>query len=130
MPIELGEELRERLALALNEFAAPDGQALHTGAFLRIPIAPQLMPVPVIATLVLEQLGARYLPRGDKTAWEIAFRYRGINCTLALQKFGLRLYADAEAIPEEDAGVVRVAARWKTTEGRAPDRKAGPPSAC
>jgi hypothetical protein len=100
--IEL-EEVRERLALALKEFAAPDDQALQEARFLRIPIAPQLLPLPVVATLVLEQRGATYLPRGDKTAWEIAFRYTGINCTLALQKFGLRLYVDAEAVSEEDA---------------------------
>jgi hypothetical protein len=103
MAIELAEELRERLALALKEFVASDAQAPHEAPFLHIPIAPRLLPLPDVAKFVLEQLGAKSLPRGDKTAWEIAFRYRGVNCTLALQKFGLRLYVDAEAVSEEDA---------------------------
>ena len=103
MAVELPEEVRERLALALKDFGAPARDRTGEAQFLRIPVAPQLLPLPVVATLVLEERGAEYLPRGDKTAWEMAFRYSGVHCTLALQKFGLRLYVDADAVSPDDA---------------------------
>jgi hypothetical protein len=101
--IDLPEDVRDRLALSLKEFDAPDRGRIGEARFLRIPIAPGLLPLPAVAVLVLKQRGATELPPGDKTACELAFSYSGINCTLALQKFGLRLYVDAEAVREDDA---------------------------
>jgi len=47
------------------------------------------------------------LPLGDigpfeKTAWEIPFSFQDLDCAIALQKFGLRFYADAEACPSKE----------------------------
>lgn len=103
MGIDFPDEVHERLALSLKEFEAPNDEGTREARFLRIPIAPELLPLPPVATLVLKQRGATDLPRGDKTAWELAFSYKGVACTLALQKFGLRLYVDAEAVAEDDA---------------------------
>lgn len=103
MGIDLPDEIHERLALSLKEFEAPDSERGREARFLRIPIAPARLPLPAVAAVVLKQRGATELAPGDKTAWEVAFSYKGVACTLALQKFGLRLYVDAEAVAEEDA---------------------------
>ncbi|MBQ1124635.1 hypothetical protein [Streptomyces sp. B15] len=60
------------------------------------------LPVPGIARIALELLGCRNLGRGEKLAWEYTFLIDGHCCSLAHQKFGLRLYVDAQALPAED----------------------------
>jgi hypothetical protein len=41
-------------------------------------------------------IGSRDLGRADKLAWEYPFTYRGRACSLAMMKFGLRLYLQSE----------------------------------
>jgi hypothetical protein len=49
---------------------------------------------PQLLQLMLEDiLGLRNIGRGEKTAWEIRFGYRGAFCVTAFRKFGLRLEA-------------------------------------
>lgn len=52
-------------------------------------------PVPdsIYATLAV-LLGFPRGCRGEKTHWVIPFKYRGVRCSLAHEKFGLRLYTE------------------------------------
>ncbi|MEV8307792.1 hypothetical protein AB0P36_10620 [Streptomyces flavidovirens] len=59
----------------------------------RFSIERSLLPVPGSVRLVLLlALEAHDLGRADKVAWEIPFTFRGKLCSIALQKFGMRLY--------------------------------------
>jgi hypothetical protein len=59
-------------------------------------------PVPNLLRYALVLVGLKSYGPGEKVAWWVNFAYRGEDCTLAFQKFGLRLYLrtslrDAEA---------------------------------
>jgi hypothetical protein len=60
-----------------------------------VPVAvpPERLPVPHSVALVMSLvLGAHNLGRREKLMWEYPFTYRGRHCSIALEKFGLRLY--------------------------------------
>lgn len=64
-----------------------------------VPVAvpPERLPVPHSVALVMSLvLGAHDLGRRDKLMWEYPFTYRGRPCSIALEKFGLRLYLGLE----------------------------------
>lgn len=103
--IQIEGEVKERLDLVLRDFGAPDKKVLAEKEMMRIPIEPERAPLPyLLRYLLLDAVGAAKLPAGDKTAWEVGFSYRDLTCTLALMKFGLRLYLPAEAVDSDAAG--------------------------
>ena len=62
--------------------------------------------LPVIASLHLIMrllIGAQDLGRAEKLAWEYPFTYRGRACSLALMKFGLRLYLQSQEDGNDEA---------------------------
>jgi hypothetical protein len=68
----------------------------------KFPLDPLRLPLPSIQRLALAILGCNNLGRGEKLAWEHTFQVDGVHCSLALQKFGLRLYVSRE-VGEETA---------------------------
>jgi hypothetical protein len=100
----LKDEL-ERCRLPLRDFSPlvehRRGFARSDRPSERIPIARERLPVIASVQLVMRLLvGARRLGRAEKLAWEYPFAYRGRACSLAHEKFGLRLYLE----PSSDAG--------------------------
>jgi hypothetical protein len=101
--IELPKEVRERLGLVLKEFAPASRSDFHEQSFRRVPVEPRQVPLPGLYRFVLvDACGAVELPPGDKTAFDVGFRFRETLVTLALQKFGVRFYVDV-AVPEAEA---------------------------
>jgi hypothetical protein len=67
--------------------------------------------LPVVAALHLIMrllIGAHDLGRAEKLAWEYPFTYRGRACSLALMKFGLRLYLQAPEGAERRADAEQI----------------------
>jgi hypothetical protein len=94
----------DRCRTPLRDFAAaPDGHPgfAYSGLIaVRMPVEPDRLPVIASLPLIMRLLvGARNLGRADKLAWEYPFMFRGRACSLALMKFGLRLYLE----PRDDA---------------------------
>ena len=56
-----------------------------------------------LAHLVLVQvLGCQDIGIGEKTRWQVTFRYDGVEAVLAHQKFGVRLFLDEVGVGERD----------------------------
>ncbi|MFC1498057.1 hypothetical protein ACFLS1_06270 [Verrucomicrobiota bacterium] len=54
-------------------------------------------PVPALIYFLLTKcLGFPLGYRGDKTRWAIPFTFSGVRCSMAMQKFGLRLYIEKD----------------------------------
>ncbi|WP_297625715.1 hypothetical protein [Nocardioides sp.] len=68
----------------------------------RITINPNDAPVPDLYKYALKLIGCAAHGPGEKVAWWVNFTYRGERCSLAMQKFGLRLYLRTER-PENEA---------------------------
>jgi hypothetical protein len=69
------------------------------------------LPLPDIVRVVFLFLGSNNLGRAEKLAWEHTFQVDGVPCSIASQKFGLRLYIDVDAVPaqaEADALAERI----------------------
>jgi hypothetical protein len=67
-----------------------------------VPIEPRRVPVPSLYRYVLlEAVDGVDLPLQEKMAFDVGFRYESVPCTLALQKFGVRLYV-ATDVPESN----------------------------
>jgi hypothetical protein len=67
----------------------------------KIAVDRRRLPLPDIVRIVFVFLGSHDLGRAEKLAWEHTFQVDGVPCSIASQKFGLRLYIDGEAVPEE-----------------------------
>ncbi|MFF1732011.1 hypothetical protein [Streptomyces sp. NPDC058247] len=84
-------------------FAVAFGRTRH-----RLPMDFDRIPVPGIVHIILKLLNLQDLGIAEKLAWEYAFKFDGVNCSLAHQKFGLRLYVDSSQMPSvEDAENLR-----------------------
>jgi hypothetical protein len=101
------EELKKHMATIMRAiepatsddpgFAMTVGRPRH-----RLRVDPDRLPIPGIVRIVLELLEVQNLGSGEKLAWEYAFKVDGVSCSLAHQKFGLRLYVDSATLPSED----------------------------
>ena len=74
-----------------------DGMPSH-----RMSVSPDDAPVPFLYKYALNLIGCPAYGPGEKVAWWVNFTYRDERCSLALQKFGLRLYLRTER-PEDEA---------------------------
>jgi hypothetical protein len=100
MSPELQAEL-DRCRPPLRDFGpAPDGHpgfAYSKLAAVRVAVERDRLPVIASLHLIMRLLiGAHDLGRAEKLAWEYPFMYRGRACSLALMKFGLRLYLELQ----------------------------------
>lgn len=60
-----------------------------------------MLPLPAIVRVVFLFLNSNNLGRAEKLAWEHPFQVDGVPCSIASQKFGLRLYISVDGVPEE-----------------------------
>lgn len=106
------EEMTRRMgvvAQALSAFEPGDVQEEWPGPWrsgARFSVPPADIPIPQLALWVLTQiLGAPDLGRQEKLAWEVRFRFEGVRCALAHQKFGLYLYIEESDVAPMDRSV-------------------------
>lgn len=87
------EEAAELLrTTALRDFGPQDphdGSPSPTG--YRITISSSDAPIPILMCYALELIGLVREGPDEKVAWWVCFTYKGADCALAHQKFGLRL---------------------------------------
>ncbi|WP_200383123.1 hypothetical protein [Thiococcus pfennigii] len=105
------EEAISNIKLRLRDFSAPkpDAPDLVWGTEgQRISIERYQFPIPNLLLFILHGVCGFSLGwRGEKMHWCVPFAYKGINCTIAFEKFGLRLYIDKlknEINPKEVLG--------------------------
>lgn len=80
---------------ALRDFGAPvddesDGGSGRTSIKMAAPMVET--PVPGLLRYALELIGLKAHGPAEKVAWWVSFTYRGLPCTVAHEKFGVRLY--------------------------------------
>lgn len=91
---------------SLKDFTAPvedESVLAYSGKRIQFNIDRAEMPVPELVQFILGGLLklTTYGPE-EKLRWEIPFRYKGIHCSFALQKFGLRLYISCASGTDAD----------------------------
>jgi hypothetical protein len=84
-----------------------EGFARSDRPAVRVEIPREQLPVPHSVALVMSLLlGAHDLGRRDKLMWEYPFAYQDRPCSIALEKFGLRLYLGLDdSSPHEDSAI-------------------------
>ena len=99
-PDEAAERLR---TTALRDFAPPRGWEDRDRELLsyKFSLMPDSAPVPVLMQYALGLIGLKGGGPGEKVAWWVDFTYKGIDCELAHQKFGVRLYLHADLSEDE-----------------------------
>jgi hypothetical protein len=105
---------RERLQRVMRGFETLSGD---TAGYARVIGRPyqrfmldrKKFPVPAILRVVFDILGYENLGRAEKLAWEYTFSFEGSSCSLAFEKFGLRLYVSADAKPDPSIVEKRIA---------------------
>jgi hypothetical protein len=97
---EAGERLKRT---ALRDFGPPGADPHENETSFRLTIHPNDAPLPGLYRYALALIGLEAHGPGEKVAWWVDFTYKGERCTLAFQKFGLRIYLRTER-SEEEAG--------------------------
>jgi hypothetical protein len=73
------------------------------------------LPVPALVRLTLQLLGCPNRGTAEKLAREIPFRFRGVACSIALEKFGLRLYIDPSTGLENSQLAIEIVRKLQAT---------------
>lgn len=95
---EAGERLKRT---ALRDFGPiPDNDA-PLGKSYKLNLSRDDAPVPSLLKYALALIGLEAYGPSEKVAWWVGFTYRDERCTLAHEKFGLRLYLRTERSEEE-----------------------------
>lgn len=85
---------------SMRDFAPPvEGKA---GQPYKLMVDPSDAPVPALWRYALTLTGLRANGPDEKVAWWVSFSYKGDNCELAHEKFGVRLYLRTD-LPESEA---------------------------
>lgn len=109
---ETAEEHLSRTAL--RDFGPPVPAAGQEDIFAThvLRIMPQEAPLPVLLRHALALIGIPHQGPWEKVAWWVDFQYKGYACSLAHQKFGLRLRISGD-LTEERADKVLMEIRKK-----------------
>jgi hypothetical protein len=100
--LDFPDQVRERLALLLRDFAGASHGDFRQLSFHRVPVEPRRVPLPSLYRhVLLNAVGGVDLPLGEKMAFDVGFRYEDVLCTLALQKFGVRVYVATDVSQSE-----------------------------
>lgn len=75
-----------------RDFGLPPEEAAGGGTMLKTTLPPDVVPVPPLWKAALELIDLTPLGPGEKVEWWIDFTYKTVPCTLANEKFGVRLY--------------------------------------
>ncbi len=100
----VGERLRQT---ALRDFRSLPEHFECVGKTYKQTLSPSDAPVPNLLRYALTLTGLQAHGPDEKVAWWVSFAYRGERCSLAYQKFGLRLYLTTERPAGEAAATQR-----------------------
>lgn len=128
------EEVGQRLTTTtLRDFSSPtphDSRDFTLPSYV-LELRPDEAPIPVLLRHALTLIGNTYSGPGEKVAWWVNFTFKGYDCELAHQKFGLRLRIAGADLEEQGAAALldevrkKLLSAVKTVEGllvaRAPD---------
>lgn len=115
---ETGEHLRKTV---LRDFGQPRpfGERDKNLSSFRTELSVRDAPLPVLLRYALKLIGLDYEGPWEKVAWLVDFTYKGLDCTLAHQKFGLRLWARIDGTEEDAARVLAQITKKLTSAVRA-----------
>jgi hypothetical protein len=115
---EFSEEINREIAFCrqpLRDFASNNedrqGFARSPRLSRRYEISSEQMPVPLLISMAIKLLlGCENLGRTEKLNWEYPFLFRGVQCSISFEKFGLRLYVEErpEGREVDEAGVLEI----------------------
>lgn len=130
----LEEEAGQRLtATTLRDFSSPTPLHLRdfTWPSYVVRLRSDEAPIPVLLRHALTLIGVPHQGPGEKVAWWVNFTFKGHDCELAHQKFGLRLRMAGPDLDEHQAAALLDEVRRKLLsavkiverllEARAPD---------
>lgn len=106
--LAIPSDVRAAIASHTALFVASDDKAgfVPGRAAYMLPMSQRLTrETAVLRALLSDGLGLANLGRFEKTAWEYAFRFDGVEASIALRKFGIRLYLDRHAFSDRVAAV-------------------------
>lgn len=99
------EEVAKRLqSTSLREFRDPRADLNDKSRRYRRyrrPVSLEEVPLPELARYALKLIGLSSSGPGEKVAWWVHFLFQDLQCELALEKFGLRLYV--EVVNDDEA---------------------------
>jgi hypothetical protein len=97
--LQVSPDVKGQLELTLKDYAP----ALELKPSYRILIERNDMPVPgLIEYMLVKVLGFSNFGPDEKLRWQVPFTYQGMRCSLAYQKFGVRLYIAKSDVDEQD----------------------------
>jgi hypothetical protein len=115
-------EAKRLIELVMSEFTSSDDRRgfVAGGAAYKFDLDSTVIPEPAILHYLLRQvLGFKDLGRIEKTAWECVFQFHGFRGSIALQKFGCRLYLErAPGLTATGAHVLARAVRGSLTRAQ------------
>lgn len=79
-----------------RDFGQPPEGTDDGETVLKTTLAPDVVPVPPLWKAALELVGLKSRGPAEKVEWWINFTYKSVPCTLASEKFGVRLYVPSD----------------------------------
>lgn len=98
---EAGERLKQTALRDFGPEPEDDDDKRWNRSSYKLTISPDDAPLPALFKYALTLVGPMAYGPGEKVAWWVNFTYRGELCTLAHEKFGLRLYLRTERAEDE-----------------------------
>ncbi|MFD5827583.1 hypothetical protein [Lentzea sp. NPDC060358] len=100
------DEVRARLGRVMRGFgpaesSAPGFARSSDTSSWRFPVSRDSLPLSPVVKLIYLFLGCYGLGRSEKLDWEFVFKVDGTTCSIASEKFGLRVYVDRNSVAEE-----------------------------
>ncbi|SDU66745.1 hypothetical protein SAMN04489733_8000 [Amycolatopsis keratiniphila] len=100
------DEVRARLNRVMRGFGPAEssvaGFARSSGTpSWRFSVSRESLPLSPVVKLIYVVLGCHGLGRSEKLDWEFVFQVEGTTCSIASEKFGLRVYVDRTSVVEE-----------------------------
>lgn len=116
---ETGEHLKRG---PLRDFAAATEDATRASRWHKIPLDRHDFPVPRLLAYALRLAGIKPGGPGEKVAWWASFTFKGVDASVAHEKFGMRLYLPADLTEgERDRLLAEIQTRLRSAT-RAVDR--------
>ena len=110
---------------ALRDFGSPpqgepdDGDGRRT---FKLPAPMNATPVPGLLRYALELIGLTAYGPGEKVAWWVPFNYAGRRCTVAHEKFGVRLYLTTAESDEQAQATLQEILKKLTSAGKVAEK--------
>ncbi|MEV4052030.1 hypothetical protein AB0J55_12685 [Amycolatopsis sp. NPDC049688] len=103
---QMRDEVRARLNRVMRGFgpaesSAPGFARSSATPSWRFSVSRESLPLSPVVKLIYIFLGCHGLGRSEKLDWEFVFQVGQTTCSIASEKFGLRVYVDRTGIAEE-----------------------------